>query len=124
MPQSDPLIHIPADPPDRFFLLLSPPTFPPGNSLGMGHHHNSVFSRAHGIQSVVESTSPKSDGTTSFCERDKVEACYKVRELSRNENNDNSPILLFVSRSAIISNPSFFKYIFTYISLISMMFRD
>lgn len=51
--------------PCRSTRPLFPPTFPPGASPGTGHHHNSVFSRARGIQSAVESTSPKSDGTTS-----------------------------------------------------------
>lgn len=69
----------------RFSLLPFPPRYSPGT----GHHHNSVFSRARGIQSVVESMSPKSDSMTSSYKQDTVEARCENRELSQNERNDN-----------------------------------
>jgi hypothetical protein len=48
---------------------------PPGILRGTGHHHNSVFSRTSGIQSAVESTSPRSGGATSSCQAKDASDC-------------------------------------------------
>jgi len=120
VPQSDPLIHLSADLHD----LLS--CFPFWVSLGTGHHHNNVFSRARGIQSAIESTSPKRRHDFLLLSRIRLR-CYGNRELSRTERNDNSTILLFASRSSTVFNPSpfctFVHTLHSYRSLLAMILR-